>query len=180
MPAELKAMFDQSVSDIISNMVGDLATAEARFLVDLIESEMAILIDKVMKTYPSVYIKSNPLSWKDTVRVEIHLTSRGEKAEHVKETIDKAAEMQFDRVKNLVQDQIPLKKCLNQLNFALNSSSTQKRLSQLKFYPMILTSYDLSEVRWHHNIPILSYHHFNTFLNNFHVISENIIHLQAF
>ncbi len=97
-PAELKAMFDQSVSDIISNMVGDLATAEARFLVDLIESEMAILIDKVMKTYPSVYIKSNPLSWKDTVRVEIHLTSRGEKAEHVKETIDKAAEM----LKNLV------------------------------------------------------------------------------
>ena len=78
-PAELKAMFDQSVSDIISNMVGDLATAEARFLVDLIESEMAILIDKVMKTYPSVYIKSNPLSWKDTVRVEIHLTSRGER-----------------------------------------------------------------------------------------------------
>ncbi len=97
-PAELKAMFDQNVADIISNMVGDLATAEARFLVDLIESEMAILIDKVMKTYPSVYIKSSPLSWKDVVRVEIHLTSRGEKESHVKETVRNASEM----LKNLV------------------------------------------------------------------------------
>ncbi|MFX1520355.1 MAG: molybdopterin-binding protein [Promethearchaeota archaeon] len=98
-PTELKAIFDQGVADIISNMVGDdIATAEARFLVDLIESEIAILIDKVMKTYPSVYIKSNPLSWKDVVRVEIHLTSRGEKASHVKENVRSATEM----LKNLV------------------------------------------------------------------------------
>ncbi|MHA2330306.1 MAG: molybdopterin-binding protein, partial [Candidatus Hodarchaeales archaeon] len=96
-PAELKAIFDESVTDIISNMVGDIATADVKFLVDLIESEIAILIEKVMKTYPSVYIKSNPLSWKDAVRVEIHLTSRGE-TNKVKENVNNAAEM----LKNLI------------------------------------------------------------------------------
>ncbi|MFX1466390.1 MAG: competence/damage-inducible protein A [Promethearchaeota archaeon] len=96
-PAELKAMFDQSVADIIFKMVGDIATADAKFLVDLIESEIAILIDKVMKTYPSVYIKSNPLSWKDAVRVEIHLTSRGEKSK-VLENVNNATAM----LKNLI------------------------------------------------------------------------------
>jgi molybdopterin-biosynthesis enzyme MoeA-like protein len=97
-PAELKAMFDQSVADIISKMVGgDIATAGVKFLVDLIESEIAILIEKVMKAYPSVYIKSNPLSWQDAVRVEIHLTSRGE-VNQVNENVNNAAEM----LKNLI------------------------------------------------------------------------------
>jgi len=97
-PAELKAMFDQSVANIISKMVGgDIATADVKFLVDLIESEIAILIEKVMKIYPSVYIKSNPLSWKDAVRVEIHLTSRGETSK-VKENVNNAVEM----LKNLI------------------------------------------------------------------------------
>ena len=96
-PAELKAMFEQSVADIISKMVGDIATADVKFLVDLIESEIAILIEKVMKVYPSVYIKSNPLSWKDAVRVEIHLTSRGE-INQVNKNVNNAAEM----LKNLI------------------------------------------------------------------------------
>jgi len=96
-PAELKAMFDQSVDDIISKMVGDIATADVKFLVDLIESEIAILIEKVMKSYPIVYIKSNPLSWQDAVRVEIHLTSRGE-VNQVNENVNNAAEM----LKNLI------------------------------------------------------------------------------
>lgn len=96
-PAELKAIFDQSVAAIIENMVGDIATADIKFLVDLIESEIALLIEKVMKAYPSVYIKSNPLSWKDVVRVEIHLTSRGE-TNKVEENVNNAAEM----LKNLI------------------------------------------------------------------------------
>ncbi|WP_287586552.1 molybdopterin-binding protein [Candidatus Borrarchaeum sp.] len=97
-PAELKAMFEQIVADIISKMVGgDIATAGVKFLVDLIESEIAILIEKVMKAYPSVYIKSNPLSWQDAVRVEIHLTSRGE-VNQVNENVNNAAEM----LKNLI------------------------------------------------------------------------------
>jgi molybdenum cofactor synthesis domain-containing protein len=96
-PAELKAMFDQSVADIISKMVGDIATADVKFLIDLIESEIAILIEKVMKAYPSVYIKSNPLSWKDAVRVEIHLTSRGQ-INQVNENVNNASEM----LKNLI------------------------------------------------------------------------------
>jgi len=96
-PAELKAIFDQSVADIISKMVGNIATADVKFLVDLIESEIAILIEKVMKAFPSVYIKSNPLSWQDAVRVEIHLTSRGE-VNQVNENVNNAAEM----LKNLI------------------------------------------------------------------------------
>ena len=78
-------------------MVGDIATADVKFLVDLIESEIAILVEKVMKAHPSVYIKSNPISWKDAVRVEIHLTSRGE-TNKVKENVNNAAEM----LKNLI------------------------------------------------------------------------------
>jgi molybdenum cofactor synthesis domain-containing protein len=96
-PAELKSIFDQSVAQIISKLVGDIATADVKFIVDLIESEIADLIEKVMKTYPSVYIKSNPLSWQDAVRVEIHLTSRGE-IHKVEENVNNAAEM----LKNLI------------------------------------------------------------------------------
>jgi len=93
-PAELKSIFNQSIVDIIKNMVGDIEIAEARFKVgEFIESEMAPLVDKVTKTYPSVYIKSHPLGWEDTARVEFHLTSKGEKIEHVKENIEKATVM---------------------------------------------------------------------------------------
>ena len=93
-PAELKSIFNQSIVDIIKNMVGDIEIAEARFKVgEFIESEMAPLVDKVTKTYPSVYIKSHPLGWEDTARVEFHLTSKGEKIEHVKENIEKATAM---------------------------------------------------------------------------------------
>ncbi len=99
-PAELKSIFDQSVADIIAKIVGDVEVAEARFKVEFfIEAEMASLVDKVMKAYPSVYIKSHPLGWEeDTARVEFHLTSRGEKTSNVKENVKKAAEM----LKNLV------------------------------------------------------------------------------
>ncbi|MFX1520356.1 MAG: competence/damage-inducible protein A [Promethearchaeota archaeon] len=93
-PAELKAIFNQSITDIIVKMVGDIEMAEARFKTEqFIESEMAALVDKVTKAYPSVYIKSHPLGWEDTALVEFHLTSRGEKASHAKENVRNAAEM---------------------------------------------------------------------------------------
>jgi len=93
-PAELKAIFNQSIAEIIVKIVGDIEMAEARFKTEqFIESEMAALVDKVTKAYPSVYIKSHPLGWEDTARVEFHLTSKGEKIEHIKENVEKATAM---------------------------------------------------------------------------------------
>jgi nicotinamide-nucleotide amidase len=93
-PEELEAIFDQSIAEMMREMVGDIVMAEALFKTEeFIESEMAVLVDKVTKTYPNVYIKSHPLGWEDTALVEFHLTSRGEKASHVKENVRKAAEM---------------------------------------------------------------------------------------
>ncbi|MFX1466391.1 MAG: competence/damage-inducible protein A [Promethearchaeota archaeon] len=93
-PAELKAIFNQSIARIIMEMTGDIEMAEARFKTEqFIESEMAALVDKVTTAYPTVYIKSHPLGWEDTARVEFHLTSKGEKIEHITENVEKATAM---------------------------------------------------------------------------------------
>jgi molybdopterin-biosynthesis enzyme MoeA-like protein len=93
-PEELKSIFNESVAVIIKEMTGNIEMAEARFKTEqFIESEMAALVDKVTKAYPSVYIKSHPLGWEDTARVEFHLTSKGEKIEHIQENVEKATAM---------------------------------------------------------------------------------------
>jgi molybdenum cofactor synthesis domain-containing protein len=85
-PSEMKAIFKQSVIQLIKRVVGTLYTYEVSLkLTGIIESELAPLIDRVMQETPHVYIKSHPQAAEPIPLIELHLSSSAESkklAEH--------------------------------------------------------------------------------------------------
>ncbi len=74
-PSEMKAIFTQTITPMISEVVGDMVFCEDSLFVDeLMESQLAPLIDKVMTDEPQVYIKSHPLGVENRPHIEIHMT----------------------------------------------------------------------------------------------------------
>jgi molybdopterin-biosynthesis enzyme MoeA-like protein len=60
------------------------------FLEDIMESNLAPLIDKVMNANPGVYIKSHPMGAENKPSIEIHLTIAAKKEENPGEMLAKA------------------------------------------------------------------------------------------
>jgi nicotinamide-nucleotide amidase len=73
-PAEMEAIFNQSIAPAIRYAVGDAGFFEQSLFVLEAESKLAPLIDTVMRDNPGVYIKSHPLTSERCPRVELHLT----------------------------------------------------------------------------------------------------------
>ncbi|MCW3983553.1 MAG: molybdopterin-binding protein [Candidatus Bathyarchaeota archaeon] len=78
-PAEMKAIFTESIAAEIRVAGGDCVFCECSVFSDgVVESRLAPLIDRVMAEYRGVYVKSHPMGCN---RVELHLTMMSKNGE---------------------------------------------------------------------------------------------------
>jgi molybdenum cofactor synthesis domain-containing protein len=90
-PSEMEAIFTQTIVPLLKKAVGDRVFCErSLFLEDIMESQLAPLIDKVMAANRGVYVKSHPLGAENRPHIEIHLTIAAKEEEKPKEMLEKA------------------------------------------------------------------------------------------
>ena len=91
-PREMEAIFEGSLVPMIREAVGNLFMYEKSLNIkEIIESELAPLIDKTMHDNPYVYIKSHPKAAEPTPLIELHLTTTSESKEEAKNHVEEAA-----------------------------------------------------------------------------------------
>jgi molybdenum cofactor synthesis domain-containing protein len=103
-PAEMKAIFEESVVPLIRAASGDLAFYEKSLIATrIIESDLAPIIDQVMRDNPYVYIKSHPSGAERTMlsTIELHVSTTAENADLAKERVEKA----INQLSALIVDQ---------------------------------------------------------------------------
>ena len=89
-PSEFRAIFEESVVPIVKETVKGVIFAEESFVLEeIVESELAPLIEQVMKKNPYVYIKSHPLGYEGISKIVIHITATG--GEETKEMVKKVS-----------------------------------------------------------------------------------------
>ncbi|MFX0096780.1 MAG: molybdopterin-binding protein [Candidatus Hodarchaeota archaeon] len=77
-PSEFKAIFEESVVPIVREALKGVIFAEESFVLEeIVESELAPLIEQIMKKNPYVYVKSHPLGYEGISKVVIHITATG-------------------------------------------------------------------------------------------------------
>ncbi len=75
-PSEMKSIFDESVAPVMKQAASGVTFFEASIeSTNVMESEMAPLIDKVMQNNPYVYIKSHPKGTERVPQIEFHLST---------------------------------------------------------------------------------------------------------
>ena len=90
-PAEMKAIFNETVAPLLKQATGKSTFYEKSVYVDdVMESSLAPLIDKVMQDNPSVYVKSHPKGREDQPHMEIHLSTTADDEEKAEEKLRKA------------------------------------------------------------------------------------------
>lgn len=90
-PSEMKAIFEESVVPLLKKVAGRATFFETSLDVrEIVESEMAPLIDRVMHDNPYVYIKSHPKGAERVPRLELHLSTTAEDSSEAKRRIGKA------------------------------------------------------------------------------------------
>ncbi len=81
-PAEMKAIFEGSVAPLFKQAAGEVTYFEASLdVLEVLESEVAPLIDRVMQDNPYVYVKSHPKGAENISRIELHLSTSNEDTE---------------------------------------------------------------------------------------------------
>lgn len=90
---EMKVIFDISVMPLLKSAVGKRFPYDLTLKVSgIMESDIALLIDKVMRKNPNVYIKSHPKTAEELSQIELHLSTTAKKSQTAKNRIRKAAE----------------------------------------------------------------------------------------
>ena len=90
-PSEMEAIFTETIEPLLKEAVGDRVFCEkSMFLKDIMESQLAPLIDKVMAANVGVYIKSHPLGAENKPHIEIHLTTAAKNEDKPEEMLTKA------------------------------------------------------------------------------------------
>ena len=80
-PSEMKSIFDDSVAPVMKQAARDVTFFETSIeTAKVMESEMAPLIDKVMRNNPRVYIKSHPKGTERVPHIEFHLSTTAKDA----------------------------------------------------------------------------------------------------
>jgi molybdenum cofactor synthesis domain-containing protein len=92
-PSEMKAIFEESIIPVLRETAGNLSFYESSLLVTgIMESELAPLIDQVMRDTSHIYIKSHPLGAEDTPKIELHITMATTKqTEFARARVEKAS-----------------------------------------------------------------------------------------
>lgn len=90
-PQEMMAIFDESIAPILRMAAGNKIFYEASLNVRGIpESELAPLIDQVMRENPYVYIKSHPKISEKSHLIELHFSTTSEDQSVAKQRIERA------------------------------------------------------------------------------------------
>jgi nicotinamide-nucleotide amidase len=91
-PVEMEAIFEDSIVPLLCLASGDVRFFEKSVFADgIFESNLAPLIDVVMKANPSVYIKSHVKREEGRPHIELHFTTSGKPAEHPEVQVEKAS-----------------------------------------------------------------------------------------
>jgi len=90
-PSEMEAIFEETITPLLKQASGGNAFYEKSIYADnIMESNLAPLINRVMHDNPRVYIKSHPRGRENKPHMEIHLSIKGKEAEKPEETLQKA------------------------------------------------------------------------------------------
>ncbi len=90
-PSEMKAIFENSLLYELRAAAGNLTFFEASlYVVEVMESEMAPLIDEVMHDNPYIYIKSHPMGAEEKPTIELHLSTTAEDSKAAKKRVGRA------------------------------------------------------------------------------------------
>jgi nicotinamide-nucleotide amidase len=91
-PIEMEAIFEDSIVPLLRLASGDVRFFEKSVFADgIFESNLAPLIDVVMKANPFVYIKSHVKREEGRPHIELHFSTSGKPAEHPEVQVEKAA-----------------------------------------------------------------------------------------
>ncbi len=91
-PVEMEAIFSETITPLIKQAVGSNIFCELSvFAVNIFESSLAPLIDKVMSDNVGVYVKSHPIRSENKPGIELHLTIVASQAQKPAEKLVKAA-----------------------------------------------------------------------------------------
>jgi molybdenum cofactor synthesis domain-containing protein len=92
-PSEMKSIFEKSVTSLLKPFSEGTSFFEISInSTRVMESEIAPIIDKVMKSVPSVYIKSHPKGTESSPQIELHLSTYGKDADKAKDHLNKAVQ----------------------------------------------------------------------------------------
>jgi len=91
-PSEMEAIFEESVVPILKKAAGDAIFFETSiYIIGVMESDIAPLIDQVRHNNPHVYIKSHPgREGEKKPRLELHLTTTAKDLKLAKNHVGKA------------------------------------------------------------------------------------------
>jgi nicotinamide-nucleotide amidase len=90
-PSEMKSIFDNSVASVLKQAAHGVTFFEASIeSSNVMESEMAPLIDKVMHSNPHVYIKSHPKGTERVPRIEFHLSTTAKDSGNARRQVSRA------------------------------------------------------------------------------------------
>lgn len=90
-PQEMEAIFENSIEPLLHEIAGNLTFYEASLDVKgLPESELAPVIEQVMKDNPYVYIKSHPKISEKISHLELHFSTTSENPEVARQRIERA------------------------------------------------------------------------------------------
>jgi len=90
-PFEMKSIFDETLVSILKKAGHGIAFFEASVTsANIMESEMAPVVDDVMKNNPNVYIKSHPKGAETNPFIEFHLSTTAKDTTTAKKCVNKA------------------------------------------------------------------------------------------
>jgi nicotinamide-nucleotide amidase len=90
-PSEMKAIFEASVVPLIRRLIRTQIVCETNVKVTgIIESELAPLLDQVMREVPKVYVKSHPRAAEPIPLLELHVTTRATSEKEAKDRVEVA------------------------------------------------------------------------------------------
>lgn len=90
-PSELKSVFDESVAPKLKRASDGVIFFEATInSANIMESEVAPLIDRTMQNNPNVYIKSHPKGTERVPLIEFHLSTTAKDATSARQRVSKA------------------------------------------------------------------------------------------
>ncbi len=100
-PSEMRTIYEESIVPLFKKESGNATFFETSLDVkDIVESEIAPLIDKVMRDNPYVYIKSHPKGAERVPHVELHLSTTTADSKKAKNSISNS----LLQISELVQD----------------------------------------------------------------------------
>jgi molybdenum cofactor synthesis domain-containing protein len=92
-PSEMEAIFEKTVSPMLKQASSGVTFHEKSvYADDIMESNLAPLIDKAMKDNPGVYVKSHPRGAENKPHLELHLSITAKDNENAEERLQKTAD----------------------------------------------------------------------------------------